>query len=198
MRLGKILVASLLVFSSIFASEFINYDAFSKKLKEEAKQSGMMASTQEVKDALNAKDWAVVDVRTMEEWSGAAIKGSFRVGREAPEKALENIVLDDDNKFIKNNLIVVCNTASRAAIEAQAFKQMGFKTVKIYDGMKAKNAAEIFDQMINEGKIEDVFDIILRLRESNVTQILKFLTVTNASRLTQKLEKYNLDKDKKD
>ncbi len=133
MRLGKILVASLLVFSSIFASEFINYDAFSKKLKEEAKQSGMMASTQEVKDALNAKDWAVVDVRTMEEWSGAAIKGSFRVGREAPEKALENIVLDDDNKFIKNNLIVVCNTASRAAIEAQAFKQMGFKTVKIYE-----------------------------------------------------------------
>ncbi|QDM00469.1 MotE family protein [Aliarcobacter butzleri] len=72
------------------------------------------------------------------------------------------------------------------------------KTVKIYDGMKAKNAAEIFDQMINEGKIEDVFDIILRLRESNVTQILKFLTVTNASRLTQKLEKYNLDKNKKD
>jgi hypothetical protein len=72
------------------------------------------------------------------------------------------------------------------------------KTVKIYDGMKAKNAAEIFDQMINEGKIEDVFDIILRLRESNVTQILKFLTVTNASRLTQKLEKYNLDKEKKD
>lgn len=72
------------------------------------------------------------------------------------------------------------------------------KTVKIYDGMKAKNAAEIFDQMINEGKIEDVFDIILRLRESNVTQILKFLSVTNASRLTQKLEKYNLEKDKRD
>ena len=29
----------------------------------------MMATTQEVKDALNAKDWAVVDVRTMEEWA---------------------------------------------------------------------------------------------------------------------------------
>ncbi|OQR40802.1 hypothetical protein AS859_09495, partial [Aliarcobacter cryaerophilus] len=28
--------------------------------------------TQEVKDALNAKDWAVVDVRTMEEWAGAS------------------------------------------------------------------------------------------------------------------------------
>ena len=32
-----------------------------------------------------------------------------------------------------SKLIVVCNTASRAVIEAQAFKQMGFKTVKIYE-----------------------------------------------------------------
>ncbi len=133
MKLGKILIVSSLLFSSVFAADFLSYDAYSKKLKEEAKQSGMMATTQEVKDALNAKDWAVVDVRTMEEWAGAAIKGSQRVGREAPEKALENIVLDDDGKFIKDKLIVVCNTASRAAIEAQAFKQMGFTTVKIYE-----------------------------------------------------------------
>ena len=133
MKLVKVFVVSSFLFGSLFASEFISYDDLSKKLKEEAKQSGMMATTQEVKDALNAKDWAVVDVRTMEEWAGASIKGSFRVGREAPEKALENIVLDDDEKFVKDKLIVVCNTASRAAIEAQAFKQMGFKTVKIYD-----------------------------------------------------------------
>ena len=133
MKLGKIFIASSLLFSSLFASEFISYDDLSKKLKEEAKQSGMMATTQEVKDALNAKDWAVVDVRTMEEWAGASIKGSFRVGRETPEKALENIVLDDEDKFVKDKLVVVCNTASRAVLEAQAFKQMGFKTVKIYE-----------------------------------------------------------------
>ena len=133
MKLVKVFIASSLLFGSLFASEFISYDDLSKKLKEEAKQSGMMATTQEVKDALNAKDWAVVDVRTMEEWAGASIKGSFRVGRETPEKALENIVLDDNDKFVKDKLIVVCNTASRAVIEAQAFKQMGFKTVKIYD-----------------------------------------------------------------
>ena len=42
--------------------------------------------------------------------------------------------------------------------------------------MKAKNAADIFNQMIEEGKIEDVFDIIIKLKENNVTQILKFLS----------------------
>lgn len=132
MKMLKVLTATTLLVSSLFSSEFISYEKLSKKLKKEAQESGMMASTDDVKAALNAKDWAVVDVRTMEEWAGAAIKGSFRVGREAPEKALENIVLDDEDKFVKDKLIVVCNTASRAAIEAEAFKQMGFKTVKIY------------------------------------------------------------------
>ncbi|OCL83522.1 rhodanese-like domain-containing protein [Arcobacter porcinus] len=133
MKILKIFAFTSLLSVSLFSAEFISYDEFSKKLKDEAKKSGMMATTEEVKDALKAKDWAVVDVRTMEEWAGAAIKGSFRVGREAPEKALENIVLDDDDNFVKDKLVVVCNTASRAAIEAQAFKQMGFTTVKIYE-----------------------------------------------------------------
>ena len=39
--------------------------------------------------------------------------------------------------------------------------------------------------MISEGKIDDVFDIILKLKENNVTQILKFLSVTNASIITE-------------
>ncbi|AXX94045.1 hypothetical protein [Arcobacter ellisii] len=72
------------------------------------------------------------------------------------------------------------------------------KTAKIYNAMKAKNAAEIFDQMIDEGKIDDVFDIILKLKENNVTQIMKFLSVTNASIITQKLENYNIENEKKD
>ncbi len=72
------------------------------------------------------------------------------------------------------------------------------KTSKIYNGMKPKNAADIFNQMIGEGKIEDVFDIILKLKESNVTQIMKFLSVPNASIITQKLENYNIAKQKKD
>jgi flagellar motility protein MotE (MotC chaperone) len=113
---------------------------------------------------------------------------------QTQKKELENLLAQVEKEKAETKRLHDKNLALLKDIRAEVQS----KTVKIYDGMKAKNAAEIFDQMINEGKIEDVFDIILRLRESNVTQILKFLTVTNASRLTQKLEKYNLDKDKKD
>lgn len=113
---------------------------------------------------------------------------------QSQKKELENLLAQVEKEKAETKRLHDKNLALLKDIRAEVQS----KTVKIYDGMKAKNAAEIFDQMINEGKIEDVFDIILRLRESNVTQILKFLTVTNASRLTQKLEKYNLDKEKKD
>jgi len=72
------------------------------------------------------------------------------------------------------------------------------KSIKVFEQMKAKVAAEIFDQMILEGKLEDVFDIIIRLKESNISNIMKFLSLENASVLTQKLERYNKNKDKRD
>jgi len=132
MKLTNILLATTLLAGAATASDFIRYKDLTKQLKSEAKKNGTMATTADVKKAIAANDWAVVDVRTMEEWSAAHIKGTSRVGRQAPEKAFENIVLDDNNKFVKNKLIVVCNTASRASIEAETFKKMGFKEVKIY------------------------------------------------------------------
>lgn len=133
MKFGKILLVATLLTGSAFAAEFLTYDRLAKKLKEEAKKTGNYATTAEVKTALTQADWAVVDVRTAEEWAAGYIKGTQRVGREAPEKALESIVTDDAGKFIKDKLVVVCNSASRAAIEAEAFRKMGFTTVKIYD-----------------------------------------------------------------
>ena len=133
MKFSKIVLSLGLLSSSLFASEFINYDDLSKSLKDDAKKNGLYATTDEVKMALKEKDWAVVDVRTAEEWAGAFIKGSQRVGRETSEVAIENFVTDDDGKLIKDKIIVVCNSAARASIEAQTFRQMGFKTVKIYD-----------------------------------------------------------------
>ena len=133
MKFSKIVLSLGLLASSLFANEFINYDNLSKSLKDDAKKNGLYATTDEVKMALKEKDWAVVDVRTAEEWAGAFIKGSQRVGRQTPEVAIENFVTDDDGKLIKDKIIVVCNSAARASIEAQTFRQMGFKTVKIYD-----------------------------------------------------------------
>ncbi len=65
------------------------------------------------------------------------------------------------------------------------------KMAKIYDTMKPKIAATIFNQMMDEGKIEDVFDIILKLKERNVTVLLKFIDVKHAAILTEKLKNYN-------
>ncbi len=70
---------------------------------------------------------------------------------------------------------------------------VGSKTSKIYNSMKPKRAAEIFDKLIEDGKIEDVFDIILKLKEKKVTLILKFLSVENAATLTQMLENYSIE-----
>ena len=72
------------------------------------------------------------------------------------------------------------------------------KTTKIYNSMKPKNAADIFNQMIIEGKIDDVFDIIVKLKENNVTQIMKFLSVSNASLLTEKFKNFNSENLKKE
>ncbi len=65
------------------------------------------------------------------------------------------------------------------------------KTAKIYNNMKPKVTAEIFNKMIDEGNIDDVFDIILKLKEKKVTLIMKFLSVKNASMLTLMLKDYN-------
>lgn len=56
--------------------------------------------------------------------------------------------------------------------------------------MKPKIAATIFNQMMDEGKIEDVFDIILKLKERNVTVLMKFLDVEHAALITEKLKNY--------
>jgi len=133
MKLKAICLALLLVGSSLFAAEFVSYEQLSTKLKADNKKAGNYATTEEVKKALKSKDWLVADVRTMEEWSAAHMKGAVRVGRQSSEKAIALFALDDDDKLIKPNLIVVCNSAARASIEAQTFRQMGFDKVKVYD-----------------------------------------------------------------
>jgi flagellar motility protein MotE (MotC chaperone) len=64
------------------------------------------------------------------------------------------------------------------------------KTTKIYNKMKPKIAAGVLNQMIAEGKVEDVFAIILKIKESNVTALMKYLSIENASTLTLMLENY--------
>ncbi|UTJ06263.1 hypothetical protein [Arcobacter roscoffensis] len=70
------------------------------------------------------------------------------------------------------------------------------KTTKIFNKMKPKVASKIFDEMIAEGKLEDVFDIIIRLKEKNITLLFKSLSVQNAAQLTEMLENFNIKDEK--
>lgn len=67
------------------------------------------------------------------------------------------------------------------------------KTANIYNKMKPKIAAGIFNQMMTEGKIEDVFAIILKLKDNKVTSLMKYISPKNASLLTRMLLDYRVN-----
>ena len=110
------------------------------------------------------------------------------------KKEHEDILIKTEQEKAEIKRLYEKNSETLRDIRAEVVK----KSIRIFEQMKAKVAAEIFDQMILEGKIEDVFDIIVRLKESNVSNIMKTLSIENASLLTQKLERYNKDKQKRD
>lgn len=120
-------------FESEPESQFLEYSALTKKLKAKHVEAGTYATTEQVKKALKADDWLVVDVRNDNEWSAAYIEGTKRVGRQNPERIIKNFCLDFGDDFTRDKVIVLCNSAARASIVAEAFKVMGFKIVMIYD-----------------------------------------------------------------
>jgi len=97
---------------------------------------------------------------------------------EKEKKSIQN--LHDNNKKILDDI--------QQTVES--------KTAKIYNSMKPKIAAKIFDEMIEEGNFEDVFDIILKLKEKNVTLLMKALSVQNAAKITERLENFNVEENK--
>lgn len=105
------------------------------------------------------------------------------------KKELENILAQIEKE--KNDIKKIHD--ANLEILKDIKMEVESKIMKIYNAMKPKDAAEIFNQMIIEGKIDDVFDIIVKLKENNVTQIMKFLSVTNASMLTDRLKNYKAD-----
>lgn len=131
-KLLGILTITALTVSSLSASTFVDYKTLTKKLKSDYKKEGKFASEKIVKQALELDNWIVVDVRKKTEWSQGHIQGSHYVGRESMEKEVAKVALDKEGNFTKNKVIVVCNSASRASVEAETFKKMGFKDVRIY------------------------------------------------------------------
>ncbi|WP_066347094.1 MotE family protein [Aliarcobacter cryaerophilus] len=110
------------------------------------------------------------------------------------KKEIEDILTKTEQEKAEIKRLYEKNDEILKEIRSEVVK----KSIRVFELMKAKVAAEIFDQMILEGKIDDVFDIIVRLKEANVSNIMKTMSLENSSRLIQKLERYNKDKQKRD
>ncbi|WWW11563.1 hypothetical protein V7P26_11350 [Arcobacter cryaerophilus gv. pseudocryaerophilus] len=110
------------------------------------------------------------------------------------KKELEDILTKIEQEKAEIKRLYEKNDEILKEIRSEVVK----KSIRVFELMKAKVVAEIFDQMILEGKIDDVFDIIVRLKEANVSNIMKTMSLENSSRLIQKLERYNKDKQKRD
>ena len=110
------------------------------------------------------------------------------------KKELEDILTKIEQEKAEIKRLYEKNDEILKEIRSEVVK----KSIRVFELMKAKVAAEIFDQMILEGKIDDVFDIIVRLKEANVSNIMKTMSLEKSSRLIQKLERYNKDKQKRD
>lgn len=110
------------------------------------------------------------------------------------KKELEDILTKIEQEKAEIKRLYEKNDEILKEIRSEVVK----KSIRVFELMKAKVAAEIFDQMILEGKIDDDFDIIVRLKEANVSNIMKTMSLENSSRLIQKLERYNKDKQKRD
>ena len=79
--------------------------------------------------------------------------------------------LRDDNQRILNEIKRVIST----------------KTMKMYDKMKLGVVVNIFNEMIKNGEINEVFDIIIRLKEKRVMKILKKFDTKTSTILMKKM-----------
>jgi flagellar motility protein MotE (MotC chaperone) len=61
------------------------------------------------------------------------------------------------------------------------------KAMQMYDKMKLGVVVDIFNEMIDNGKIDEVFDIMIRMKEKRVMKILKKLDTKTSTILMEKL-----------
>lgn len=72
------------------------------------------------------------------------------------------------------------------------------KAMTMYDKMKIGVVVNIFNQMIQEGKIDEVFDILIRMKEKRVMDILKKLDTKTSTVIMEKMRILKEENEKSD
>jgi len=64
------------------------------------------------------------------------------------------------------------------------------KAIKLYGKMKLKVVKKILQKKIDDGEINDVFDIMIRLKDKRVMKLLKMFDVDTSTQLMDMISKY--------
>jgi hypothetical protein len=71
------------------------------------------------------------------------------------------------------------------------------KAMMMYDKMKLGVVINVFNEMINNGEIDEVFDIMIRLKQKRVMKILKKFETKTSTILMKKMRIYKEETKKK-
>lgn len=72
------------------------------------------------------------------------------------------------------------------------------KAMKMYDKMKLGVIVNIFNEMIKEGEIDEVFDILIRMKDKRAMKILKKLDTETSTIIMKKMRILKEDETKKE
>jgi len=67
------------------------------------------------------------------------------------------------------------------------------RAITMYDKMKVKVALDIFKAMVADGKINEVFDIIIKLKQKRVLTLLKKFDIPTKTILMDMMQKYEYE-----
>lgn len=103
----------------------------------------------------------------------------YQKNKKQLEKIQKDIKKDEQsNKDIKDKNQKILDEINRVITS---------KAMLMYDKMKLGVAVNIFNEMINNGKIDEVFDILIRMKNKRVMKILKKFDTKTSTLLMEKM-----------
>ena len=127
-----------------------------------------------IKDELN-------DFYEAKELEYQKAKGELEKLEKATIQAEKNIqALRDENKKILKEIK----------------REISNKAMKMYDKMKLGVVVNVFKEMIKNDKMDDVFDILIRLKDKRVMKILKKFDTKTSTIIMQKMRIFKEDNEK--
>lgn len=109
-------------------------------------------------------------------------KKELEAFKEQIDEKIEN--LTNLKKQIEQDVALLDQKKSQKEIEKNAeYEEKIGKLVKMYAGMKPKNAAQIVDKM----DLEVAHEIFIRMREASASEILSFVESEKAAKISERL-----------